>query len=342
MVTLYQSEKDTKAPLHKFVDAPDGTPYKHAAMFKPVHALVGADLFLQLEKLAEIVRAAPADAQRIDADGETVELASVLDELRSFAMFSSAKIVVVRDADTFISRFRESLEKYVAKPSAGSMLVLRVGSLPANQRIHKLIAAAGLIHDCNAPKDVSRWIVEHAKRAHALTVRPDAARMLADFVGNDLGRLDNDLAKIALQSDGPVDTQTVVRNVAFQREQEMWDMTNQVATGNTTDAVRRWRQLVQLDSSAEYRAVTWLVMWLEKVRKALAMRRDGAADATIARDLKIWPFDQQRPFFQTVTTIGDTGARRLIDLLAEIDYRSKTGLGEMADNVERFLMMVKK
>src|SRR5687768_12781168 len=106
-------------------------------MAKPVYALVGADSFLQLQKLAEITRELPADTQRSDYDGETAELADVLDEVRSFAMFGGAKLVVVRDADAFLSRYREQLEDYVDHPSSSSTLVLRLSSLPSNQRIYK-------------------------------------------------------------------------------------------------------------------------------------------------------------------------------------------------------------
>src|SRR4051794_22026087 len=115
---------------------------------KPVHAIVGSDLFLQLEKLSELLRLAGSEVQRIDVDGETAQLGDVLDELRSFAMFSSSKLVVVRAADDFISRYREQLEEYCAQPSASSVLVLRVSSLPKGQRIYKQIVATGQVHDC--------------------------------------------------------------------------------------------------------------------------------------------------------------------------------------------------
>lgn len=321
-------------------DAHEQATYKRAAMGKPVHALVGADVFLQLEALRQIVRDSPADAQRIEVDGETAELADVLDELRSFAMFSSSKLLIVRNADEFISRFRAQLEEYVSKPAAGSTLVLRVASLPGNQRIAKLIAKAGQIHECSAPKDkdLPNWIIGQAKGRHKLTIRPEAARVLADYIGADLGRLDNELAKLALQTEGTVEASAITASVAFQREQEMWDMTNELAAGQVTSAVRRWRQLVQLDSSAEFRAVTWLTMWLEKVRKALALRKQGLDDYTIAREAKIFPANQVQPFMKTATTLGEAGAARLIEQLAEIDLRSKSGLGEMAQNVERFLL----
>ena len=308
---------------------------------KPIHALVGNDLFLQLEKLAELQRAAGSQAQRIDVDGESAQLGEVLDELRSFAMFSASKFVVVRNADDLIKRYREQVEEYVQKPSAGSVLVLRLSSLPSNQRIYKYIVANGQVHDCEAPKDVRGWIINRAKTAHKLTMKPDAAAMLLDLVGADLGRLDNELAKLALQTDGVADAKTVSAAVSFQREQEMWDMTNEVAAGNIGEALRRWRHLCQLDSSAEFRAVTWLGLWLEKVRRALQLRREGKNDFVIAKELKIWPMDQQRPFFQTASSIGEAGAGRLIELLTDIDYRSKNGLGDMKENVERFLLSVK-
>jgi DNA polymerase III subunit delta len=307
-------------------------------MVRPVYALVGTDIFLQLESLKGILLQAPKDVQRVDVDGETAQLGEVLDELRSFAMFSSSKLVAVRNGGDFITRCREGLEQYVANPAPDSILVLRVDSLPSNQRIHKLIVASGQIIDCNCPKDLPRWIMDRARQAHKMQLGPPAAQVLADLVGGDLGRLDNEMAKLALQASGAVNEETIRGSISFQREQEMWDMTNELAVGKTTAALERWRHLVQLDSSAEFRAMTWLTMWLEKVRKALLMRRRNVPEAQIARTLKIFPFGMQKPFFQTAAAIGESGAGRLIELLAELDLRSKSGLGDMAENVERFIL----
>src|SRR5688500_461769 len=143
----------------------------------PVYALVGEDAFLQLQKLRAILKQLPADAQRVDVDGERAELADVLDELRSFAMFGGAKLVVVRDADAFITRFRSQLEDYVAKPSDSGTLVLRLKALDKRHNIAKGIAKTGKIEDCNAPADPTKWIAEHGRSAHGVTVTPDAARL---------------------------------------------------------------------------------------------------------------------------------------------------------------------
>ena len=133
---------------------------------------------------------------------------------------------------------------------------------------------SGEIEDCNPPKDLRALDRRStAKAAHGIDVDPDAAGLLAELIGDDLGRLDNELAKLAHRSrrrgEGRRRRRSPTR-VAFQREQEMWDMTNELAAGNAAEALRRWRQLVQLDPSAEFRAVTWLGMWLEDVGTVLA------------------------------------------------------------------------
>lgn len=312
-------------------------------MLKSVYALVGTDVFLQLQALEQIVRQAPPDVQRADFDGESAQLSDVLDEARIIAMFSTTKLIVVRSADPFITQFREQLERYVARPAAGSTLVFRADSMPSNQRIRKLIAASGEVIECKtpSPRDLPNWVVSRARSAHKLMLQPDAVRLLIDCIGNDLGRVDNEMAKLALQTEGTVDAAAVAATVAFQREQEMWHMTDEVAAGNTQAALSRWRQLIQLDSSAEYRAVTWLAIWLEKTRRALAMRRAGKSDAAIVSDLKIWSPLQQRAFMRTAAALGDEGVNRLTHLLTAIDHRSKSGLGDMAQNVERFILSVR-
>jgi DNA polymerase-3 subunit delta len=307
----------------------------------PVYAIIGDDSFLQLQKLAEIVAELPADADRLEFDGERAELAEVLDELRSFAMFGGGKLVVVRNADEFVSRFRTQLEDYIAEPSRSGTLVLRLESLPSNQRIYKAIAKVGKIHSCAAPKgkDLPSWIISRGKSVHRLIITTQAANLLADLIGADLGRLDNELAKLALQCDGgKLDVADVSGSVAFQREQEMWSLTDALTAGDPAGALRRWRQLVRLDSSTEFRAVTWLAIWLANLRKALEMRRKRIPDATIARACRIFDPRQQQPFFKTAEKLGEAGVNRAVNLLADVDLRSKSGVGDAMGNVERFIL----
>jgi DNA polymerase-3 subunit delta len=308
---------------------------------KPIYAVVGGDVFLQLEAVQGVLAQMPADVQRIDLDGETARLAETLDELRSFSMFGGFKLVVIRNADEFISRFREQLEDYAAKPSDSGTLLLRVSSLPANQRIHKAIAKTGEVIKCEPPKlhEVPGWIIRRAESEHQLKVTSEAANVLSDLIGADLGRLDNELAKLALQVGGGVlKPADISISVVFQREQEMWDMTDALSLGRPDEAVRRWRHLVASDPSSEFRAVTWLGLWLEKASKALAMKKLKMNGFTIAKELKIWPAANADKLLVTVEKLGEQKLKSAVDRLLDVDRKNKSGLGDPAANVEQFLL----
>jgi DNA polymerase III delta subunit len=305
-------------------------------MAKPVYALVGTDVFLQLQELARILAQMPADVQRSDFDGDSAQLAEILDELRSFAMFGGGKLVTVRNADKFLTNFREQLEEYVARPSDSGTLVLRLSSLPANQRIYKLIQKTGQVVSCEPPKDLARWAIEHAKTAHKVALALDAARLLVELIGEDLGRLDTEIAKLAINADGgKITSELVTTNVAFTREREMWDLTNAMAVGNTTEALRRWRQLIQSDPSAEFRAVTWLGIWLGEVGLVV---NEGPRSAAVNKLRWKYKGDAFDKFVAGANALGKDGYARALDLLTEIDKQSKSGVGDAAENVERFIL----
>ena len=107
--------------------------------------------FCSSRKLLGLLRQAPAEIQKIELDGERAEPADVFDELRSFAMFGGGKIVILRNAEAFITRYREAIENYVASPSDSATLILRLTSLPANQRIYKLIDKLGGDREMRSP-----------------------------------------------------------------------------------------------------------------------------------------------------------------------------------------------
>jgi DNA polymerase-3 subunit delta len=256
-------------------------------------------------------------------------------------LFGGPKLVVVRAADDFVSKFREQLEDYLDAPGDAGTLVLRVASMPKNTRLYKAIDKRGGIVACDPPKqnELPAWIVARGKGVHQAKVNDDAARVLADLIGPDLGRLDNELAKLSLQVEGGViRADDISASVAFQREQAMWDLTDALTIGRSDEAVRRWRHLVVTDPSSEFRAVTWLGLWLEKAGRALAMKRMRMNPFAIAKELKIWPANNAEKLLATVERLGERRIADAVERLIDVDRKNKSGLGDPVANVEQFLM----
>ena len=92
---------------------------------------------------------------------------------------------------------------------------------------------------------------------------------------------------------------------------------------------------MQSDPSAEFRAVTWLGIWLGDVGLVVHEGPRSPAVNKLRWKYKNDAFDK---FIDGANALGKEGYARALDLLAEIDKQSKSGIGDAAENVERFIL----
>src|SRR5262249_29422541 len=130
--------------------------------------------------------------------GDRAAFAAVHDELQTLPFLAPRRLVIVENADPFVTRYRAALEKYVAQPAPAGVLVLDVKSCPANTKLAKLLDGPGTIV-CKAPvaHRLPEWCVRRASSAHGKLLSAAAAALLLDLVGPDMGLLDQELAKLA-------------------------------------------------------------------------------------------------------------------------------------------------
>ncbi|MFW6062370.1 MAG: DNA polymerase III subunit delta, partial [Planctomycetota bacterium] len=110
---------------------------------KPIYVLHGNDQFLLDTWRKEIVSRLVGDADPqvcVTSFDASAELAEVLDELRTLPFLAPYRVVIVRDADAFVSAHRDALENYLDRPCQSASLVLMVSSFPKNTRLYKAVA----------------------------------------------------------------------------------------------------------------------------------------------------------------------------------------------------------
>src|SRR5689334_7761632 len=115
---------------------------------KPVYVIHGEDLYLKRESLQTVVRTVAGerdgDAAVTRFEGNSASLADILDELRMLPFFSKQRVVVVNEADSFVTRHRKDIEGYVEAPSATGILILLVKAWPSNTKLARLVEGTGL------------------------------------------------------------------------------------------------------------------------------------------------------------------------------------------------------
>jgi len=276
-------------PLRAFdyLAAPD----KHPP--RPVCVLFGDEPFLRRESLLQIRSAVlgcdDGDFSLSAFEGQKSELRDVLDELATVAMFGGGKrLVVVEQADEFVSRYRQELEDYVARPSLGGVLVLDLKSFPANTRLFRAVSADGLAIDCNAPAAgrVTRWLAARAKQTHRVQLPQAAAEILLELIGPELGLLDQELAKLALLAagQGRITPEIVSRSVGGWRAKTTWQMLDAALDGNAAEALGQLDRLLasgeqpigilaQISASLRrFAAATRLVLQAEAAGRRVQLR----------------------------------------------------------------------
>jgi DNA polymerase-3 subunit delta len=123
-----------------------------------------------------------------------------------------------------------------------------LNALPANTRLHKLLAAEKGLIESSIPKEaqLTKWLVDWAQRRHGLQITPAAADELAELIGSESGLLDQELAKLALITPPgqKITPETITRSVGGWRTRTTWDMLDAALDGKTAEALKQLDRLL--------------------------------------------------------------------------------------------------
>ena len=181
-------------------------------------------------------------------EGPDIELRDVTDELTMVSMFGESKVVVVEDAQEFVSKNRAGLEAYLDHPSSRGVLVLDVNSWPKNTKLAKRSAKVGLTLECTELKgaQLRNWVVNQANTEYEKQISPPVASLMIELAGTDLGLLKQELAKLAsFAGDRPEITQEDVRNlVGGWKTDTTWVMLDAIRDGKLDVALANLDKLL--------------------------------------------------------------------------------------------------
>jgi DNA polymerase-3 subunit delta len=301
--------------------APKGEP-------RPVYLLHGEEDFLKRQVLAVLrqrVLGGDADAMGLSThEGDEVELSTVRGELETLPFLSPRRLVVVHNADKFVTEHRAALEKYVAHPSATGVLVLDVASWPSNTKLAKALDADATI-TCKAlsAQRLPEWCVQRADSAYGTQLVPAAANLLVDLVGAEMGQLDQDLAKLAVYAGdrNRIDADDVDKLVGSSRAEKTWKIFDAIAAGSQGEALTILDRL--LDQGEEpIRLLGAFSMQLRRLAQAYRLNQQGAPLYAALEQSGVPPFGIKSAE-QQFRHLGGRRAERLYDWLLETDLGLK-------------------
>ncbi|HEV3436688.1 MAG TPA: DNA polymerase III subunit delta [Gemmata sp.] len=216
----------------------------------PVYALFGDEDFLKRharEKLLKLILgdADPDFAVSIYA-GDKLDFPTVRNDLDTLPFLAPCRVVVVENADNFVTNHRPTLEQYITKPSSVGVLFLEVKTFPETTKLAKALPDAAKIA-CKALRSdhLPAWCVAWAKTHHKKKLTQEAAELLVERVGHSMGLLDQELAKVAsaISVKSSITAGDVDRLVGRSKSTDVFRIMSAIGEGNPAEALSILEQL---------------------------------------------------------------------------------------------------
>lgn len=298
-----------------------------------VALLSGKDAFLRSEYTAQLKDRLAEAHGGVDVfrfDGEKDEAADILDECRSFGLMSAHKMVVVDNAEAFVKEANRPLvERYTESPCDGATLVLRAERWHKG-RLDKLIEAVGVIQKCDelTPDIAAKWCAARTKKRHDATIERAAVLALLDRHGPNLGRLDTELAKLAVAAGpgGTITAELVHSMSAGSRELEPWRVQEPLLSGDAPHAIDEMRRIT--DSAPREVHVPMTMAAAQLAANLHALAAGGNANrAEIGASRKIYG-PRLHPIASAAGRGKPAAFHRLLDEALDADMKGKSGVGK--------------
>lgn len=300
-------------------------------------------------KIEDALREVHDEIQRFDFDGSSTPLATVLDELRSYGMFQQHKLVVLNEADEFLSaggdgdpKNRRAMEAYAQAPVEAATLLLRAPTWrPGN--FDKYIKKVGKVFKCepHSRNDTEKWCRNRVNKRYECDINSSAATALVELIGVELGRLDTELAKLATFV-GPgnrIEEKDIATLVGMTREQQAWLIKDSLASGDPGRALTHLRELMDISQAAPQQLMWSVIDLAKQVHGASAMLRQGASYGEITKYYKLWGPSAGR-IMDVARALELDEAAQLLRTAIETDRRSKSGTGDDVRSLEALSVLV--
>ncbi|HYK77928.1 MAG TPA: DNA polymerase III subunit delta [Daejeonella sp.] len=174
--------------------------------------------------------------------GKDTDVQSILNAAKRFPMMSEFQVIVVKEAQDLKwskegdddKKATDGLLNYLENPLQSTILVFcyKYGKFDKRKKTYKAFEKKGLvfesaeIYESKVPAWIEDFVRDRAYRIHAR-----AAALLAEYLGNDLSKVANELEKLMLNlaPGGEITAELVQDNIGISKEYNVFELQNAIA-----------------------------------------------------------------------------------------------------------------
>ena len=263
--------------------------------------------------------------------GKDTNYNEILSLAKQYPMMGDKQLIIVKEAQDlkFNDEENKILEKYVENPVESTILVFahKHKKVDSRKKVFKTLDKAKMLFHSEPVKDynLAKWIDDEARNLQ-IKLAPGISQLLADYLGNDLSRIANELNKMKLVlKDGEVlDGKLVETHIGISKEFNVFEL--QKVLGKK-DANTAFKIAYYMGKNPKTNPIVMTIGNLYNFFSNVVLYHTVSHQSppTIASELGINPYFV-KDYAEAARLYPLKFATRIISVLREIDLKSK-GLG---------------
>ncbi|MFZ5553576.1 MAG: DNA polymerase III subunit delta [Bacteroidota bacterium] len=202
-------------------------------IYHPVYFLCGEEPFY-IDKIADFVEANVLNEMEKEFNfsilyGQDIKIPELVASCKRYPMMSEYQVIIVKEAQN-IDKIEE-LKPYVENPVKSTILVLcyKYKTIDRRKEFGKIIDKKSVYFNSEKVADykLAQWIEQYVKE-EKLKIGPRQSALLAEFLGNDLSKIANEIEKLKIfVPDGAEITDDIIqKNIGISKDYNVFELQN--------------------------------------------------------------------------------------------------------------------
>lgn len=216
-----------------------------AKRFKPIYFLHGEEAYY-IDAITDAILKHALEDHEKDFNqsiyyGKDSDAASLMAEAKGYPMMAERRVVVLKEAQDF--RGLEDLAPYFDAPSNETVFVVNYKYKNYDSRKKSIKAAQknGLVFkSAKVPEyRLADWIGSYVK-SKGFGITPKATMLLAEFLGNDLSKIINEIEKLSIlvESGTTINEIHIEENIGISKDYNVFELINAISVRDVTKALK--------------------------------------------------------------------------------------------------------
>jgi len=304
--------------------------------FKPIYFLCGEETYY-IDRISDLIEETVLTEDekafnQVVMYGRDTSVEEVVSTAKRFPMMADYQVVIVKEAQNLAKTF-EKFEAYASHPQPTTILVFAYRDKPdGRKKIFKTLKDKGVWFESKKlyENQIPDWIVKVLK-GNNYGIQPKAAAMLAEFLGTDLAKINNELEKlkIVFPAGHEFTPTNIEENIGFSKDFNVFELKSALATRNQEKAYRIIHHFALNPKDNPMILITGqMFSFFSQLLQFHGLK--DKSKSNVAKALAINPF-----FVDEILTAGRNFPMRkvsqIVEVIRDIDVKSK-GVGSASMN----------